>query len=160
MSRSAEDLQRASVSRSDLRSRSTKVVAADSFSLKVASLPGRNEDERIRVMQRMLRVWARIGTDPARGCGLRDLAGVSNYSSTHLQRTFKRVFGMSPYQLAIVQRMQIARDLLKDTGLSVSSVASYAGYVDRAAFARAFRRHFGMTPSTMRGEKKPAAAPI
>src|SRR5688500_14929270 len=123
MSRSADGLQRASVSRSDLRSRSTKAVPAEPFSLKVTSLPGRNDGERMRVMQRMLRVWARIGTDPARGCCLRDLAGVSNYSSTHLQRTFKRVFGVSPYKLAIVQRMQIARDLLKDTGLSISSVA-------------------------------------
>ena len=159
MSRSADGLQRASVSRSDLRSRSTKAEPVEPFSLKVTSLPGRNDDERMRVMQRMLRVWARIGSDPVRGCGLRDLAGVSNYSSTHLQRTFKRIFGLSPYKLAIVQRMQIARELLKDTGMPIASVASYAGYVDRAAFARAFRRHFGVTPSGMRGRKKKAAIP-
>ena len=126
------------------------------MAVKVAALPGRNESERARVMQRMLRVWAHIGTDPARGCGLRELAGLSNYSSTHLQRTFKRVFGLSPYQLAIVQRMEIARDLLRDTPLSVSDVAGYCGYEDRASFARAFRKHFGSTPTAMRRAVAPA----
>ena len=47
-------------------------------------------------------------------------------------------------------RYDIARELFRDTQLSVQDVAILLGYAERASFDRAFRRWSGMTPTTWR----------
>lgn len=122
-------------------------------------LPGRNHNERTRVLQRLLLAWTRIGSDPLHGCDLQSLSGLTQYSIAHLQRSFTRVFGMSPHRAAVIARMRIAHDLLRGTALSIGDVAARAGYVDRAAFARAYRRFHHESPSATRAQLRAGAEP-
>lgn len=48
------------------------------------------------------------------------------------------------------RRMEAAAELLVDRGLSVAEVARLVGYRQASHFARAFRRHYGVSPSTYR----------
>jgi AraC-like DNA-binding protein len=54
-------------------------------------------------------------------------------------------------------RLALARRRLRDTaraGLTISAIAYECGFGDLSYFNRAFRRHFGMTPSEVRAEAR------
>lgn len=44
-------------------------------------------------------------------------------------------------------RMQLARDLLRRSGLAMSEIAGRVGYGSGSAFSVAFHRHTGVAPS-------------
>lgn len=69
------------------------------------------------------------------------------------RRTLNRrlsVEGTSFRELIEESRYDIARQLLRDTGLSALDIASTLDYADAAAFSRAFRRWSGTTPAAWR----------
>ena len=47
-------------------------------------------------------------------------------------------------------RMQLARQMLRQTNRTVAQIAYEVGYGSEAAFSRRFTRHFGLSPSQMR----------
>jgi AraC-like DNA-binding protein len=57
-----------------------------------------------------------------------------------------KVFGTNFHQLADECRFEIARQMLGDSTLNVSAIASALDYADVRAFSRAFRRWTGGTP--------------
>jgi AraC-like DNA-binding protein len=67
-----------------------------------------------------------------------------------------REHGVTLRQLIEDVRRQLARQLLRDTDLSVLAIAETLGYADASAFTRAFRRWFGTTPSGWRAARRPA----
>jgi AraC-like DNA-binding protein len=52
--------------------------------------------------------------------------------------------------------MQLAAELLSNERLTVSETAERIGYVSDAAFSRAFRRRFGVSPGQFRSRKDAA----
>ena len=52
-------------------------------------------------------------------------------------------------------RYEMARQMLKDTDADVGHIASMLDYADTSAFARAFRRWSGTTPSRWRTRDQP-----
>ena len=75
-----------------------------------------------------------------------DIANELGYHSFYLNRVFKKSTGMTIHQAVIAERMRIAKLLLRNTNLSVSSVATESGFYDRSVFCTAFRKHTGYTP--------------
>jgi AraC-like DNA-binding protein len=67
-----------------------------------------------------------------------------------------RADGTSFRSLADEVRHEIARQLLGDTALDVTEVATALGYADASAFRRAFRRWTGSAPSQWRRQRRPA----
>ena len=57
---------------------------------------------------------------------------------------------MSISEYILQERMKLAFNLLKNTGLSVGEVALRAGYENYSYFLTLFRRVAGMTPSQYR----------
>lgn len=70
-------------------------------------------------------------------------------SPYHLIRVFGAVVGETPMQYLQRIRMDAARRLLVDMKRSVSETAAAVGYSNRSAFYRAFRKHFGISPSSL-----------
>jgi AraC-like DNA-binding protein len=70
-------------------------------------------------------------------------------SPAHAATIFSRAFGMSPVAYRMQVRLNRARELLISTRRNVSEVAYQAGFADPLYFSRAFRRHFGATPSSL-----------
>ena len=81
------------------------------------------------------------------GC-LGELVGVSQ---VYLRRVFKKQQGVSPAGFVIRQRLQLAQELLlSGEQLTVSRVASLAGFRDPLYFSRIFRQQLGLSPSEYR----------
>ncbi len=81
---------------------------------------------------------------------LADLARVAGYSPQHLNRTFRRVLGVTPLQHLTALRMDRAADLLLDSHLTVAAVGARVGYDDPAYFSRVFKQHRGASPADYR----------
>jgi AraC-like DNA-binding protein len=77
----------------------------------------------------------------------------------HLIRGFRRRFGMSPMAYRARARLRWASEALTGGRRSVKEVAHDLGFADASAFARAFRRHFGLSPTEMRVAAASGAPP-
>ncbi|MEM9332144.1 MAG: AraC family transcriptional regulator [Pseudomonadota bacterium] len=72
------------------------------------------------------------------------IAGVSRH---HFSRRFKAATGHSPLQYFIKRKLDHAASLLElGQNTNVSMIAQEVGFSNPSHFARAFRRHFGISP--------------
>ncbi|EHN09969.1 transcriptional regulatory protein [Patulibacter medicamentivorans] len=79
-----------------------------------------------------------------------DLAGRVACSCRQLQRAFHEV-GDTSFRTSLTGiRMDRAADILASGPVSVRDAARQVGYRQPAQFAKAFRRHHGMSPSQYR----------
>lgn len=67
-------------------------------------------------------------------------------SRSQLFRRIKDSTGMSPSALLKKQRLEQAYQLLSQTDLNVSEVATQSGFKDLGHFSRSFRQQYGYTP--------------
>lgn len=86
-------------------------------------------------------------------CDLDQLATQAGFSKFHFHRLFKNAMGVSPLQYHINLRMDVARRLLRETKMSVLSVAVEVGYATPSHFAHLFRRETGLCPSDYRRQR-------
>jgi AraC family transcriptional regulator, transcriptional activator of the genes for pyochelin and ferripyochelin receptors len=82
-------------------------------------------------------------THPPSIVELAQQVGVNDYK---LKQGFRQVFQTTPFGYLRAQRLELARQLLSDTELSVEEVAIAVGYQSRSSFTAAFRRQFGTSP--------------
>jgi len=84
------------------------------------------------------------------GISAQDVFDSLGLSHTLVQSTFRNVRHSSVQREIIAERMSVARRLLKTAGLSISDVASSAGFASPRYFCQAFARQYGMSPSSWR----------
>jgi AraC family transcriptional regulator of adaptative response/methylated-DNA-[protein]-cysteine methyltransferase len=77
---------------------------------------------------------------------LAELSRISGYSPFHLQRTFKRVLGISPRQYADTRRVQRLKSQLKK-GENVTTSTYEAGFTSSSRVYEDVGRRLGMTPA-------------
>jgi AraC family transcriptional regulator len=76
------------------------------------------------------------------------LARVAAFSKYHFHRQFSALFDVGVYEYVQLVRLKRASDELTfHSWRSVIQVALDSGYESPEAFARAFKKHFGLTPS-------------
>ena len=78
------------------------------------------------------------------------IASVIYKSRSQSHRLFKAAFSVSPYDYLITRRLDAAKALLADTGLSVKEIASRVGFSDEHYFSALFHRKCGETPRETR----------
>jgi len=79
-----------------------------------------------------------------------DLCRRFNYSKDHIIRVFRESYGITPYKYIIAKKMQLARELLKSTNLTVAQISENCGYRDLSVFYRAFKNEVGKSPQQYR----------
>jgi AraC-like DNA-binding protein len=82
--------------------------------------------------------------------GLSEIARECGLSVSHFARSFKISFGSSTHQWLIQQRIEQAKELMKQTGMSLMEVALRSGFSDQAAFTHTFQRLVGVSPGRWR----------
>lgn len=87
--------------------------------------------------------------DAERAWTVDDLAAVAAMSRSAFAQRFHGVVGQSPLGYLAEWRMQLAYDWLQQGG-TVLDVALRCGYRTEPAFHRAFKRHTGLTPGSVR----------
>ncbi len=81
---------------------------------------------------------------------LADLAQEVGMSRTLFATRFHDLVGVPPMRYITHWRMQKAHELLETTNLTLAIIAEEVGYQSEAAFNRAFKREFGLTPGKAR----------
>jgi len=96
------------------------------------------------------RAIERLRSDSDADVSLAALASDAGLSRFHFCRAFKHSTGLSPHAWLRQHRLEQAMNMLRDTDASVVSVAAELGYASQTAFAAAFRKLTGETPSDWR----------
>ena len=96
------------------------------------------------------RAIGRLRSDSDADVSLAALAADAGLSRFHFCRAFKESTGLSPHAWLRQHRLGQAMNMLRETDASVVSVAAALGYSSQTAFAAAFRKLTGETPSDWR----------
>jgi signal transduction histidine kinase/AraC-like DNA-binding protein/ABC-type sugar transport system substrate-binding protein len=79
-----------------------------------------------------------------------EIAEAVGVSKNYLSEIFRQELSFSPWDCLARLRIQKAKELLRDTGCNITSVATQTGFDDSAYFSRVFRKHTGMSPQEYR----------
>jgi AraC family transcriptional regulator len=96
------------------------------------------------------RAIERLRSDGEADVSLAALASDAGLSRFHFCRAFKESTGLSPHAWLRQYQLERAMNMLRDTDASVASIAAALGYASQTAFAAAFRKLTGETPSDWR----------
>jgi AraC family transcriptional regulator len=102
----------------------------------------------------LFRAIERLRSDSDADVSLAALASDAGLSRFHFCRAFKESTGLSPHAWLRQHRLEQAMNMLRDTDASVVSVATALGYTSQNAFAAAFRKLTGETPSDWRRRRR------
>ncbi len=115
----------------------------------------RNEQDQQRVplkhvlgttQPRLLEIVALMEANLEEPISLDELAGYVNVSRRQLERLFQKNLHCSPSRYYLKLRLTRARQLLKQTPLSIIEVASACGFVSTPHFSKCYREYFGIPP--------------
>ena len=98
----------------------------------------------------LLRAIERLRSDSDADVSLAALAAEAGLSRFHFCRAFKESTGLSPHAWLRQHRLEQAMQMLRDTDVSVVTIAVTLGYASQTAFAAAFKRLTGDTPTDWR----------
>jgi AraC-like DNA-binding protein len=104
------------------------------------------------------RALALLHARPGHTWTLAELAQEVAGSRSRLAERFTYLVGYPPMQYLTQWRMQIAANLLTQSGAKVAAVAADVGYESEAAFSRAFKKATGQSPGGWRSSRMGAGA--
>ncbi|SBV35455.1 putative AraC-family transcriptional regulator [uncultured Stenotrophomonas sp.] len=90
-----------------------------------------------------------LNTHYAENVRMQTLLEITGFSLSKLERSFRKVFQMTPQQVLTRLRIQIALHLLHGED-SVASIGQACGFSDQSAFTRKFKAEVGMAPRQYR----------
>jgi AraC-like DNA-binding protein len=85
-------------------------------------------------MSQERRVRDRILSDLTDDPSLSELASLCGLSRSHFTRAFKNTIGLPPHRWLLMQRIERAKSLLAQTGVSISQIAIECGFADQSDF--------------------------
>jgi AraC family transcriptional regulator len=104
---------------------------------------------------RLDRVLDYIGDNLDENLSLSTLADIAGMNLFYFARLFKQSTRMSPHQYVLDQRIQRAKQLLRNSPITIFEASVRTGFVDQAHFTKVFRRLVGVTPTQYRREVVP-----
>lgn len=79
-----------------------------------------------------------------------DLAALLGMSQFHFSHLFKQSIGTAPYQYLLQQRIERAKQLLKQTDRSITDIALASGFNSHSHLSKQFRQFTSTTPKAYR----------
>lgn len=83
---------------------------------------------------------------------LADLAALLGMSQFHFSHLFKQTIGITPYQYLLQQRIERAKQLLKQTDQSITEIAFQCGFNSHSHLSKQFRQLVGISPRNYRAD--------
>lgn len=84
----------------------------------------------------------------------KELARRFGTNEYELKKDFRLRFGTSIYQCYMQERITRSQVLLTTTALTLAEIARECGFEEYSYFAKAYRKHFGITPGKAREESQ------
>jgi AraC family transcriptional regulator len=100
--------------------------------------------------RQLLKVADYINAHLADDIALSDLAQLLGMSLFHFSRLFKRSMQVAPYQYVLQQRVEQAKQLLKETDLPIMDIALQCGFSSHSHLGKWFRQQTGLSPKIYR----------
>jgi AraC family transcriptional regulator, glycine betaine-responsive activator len=82
-----------------------------------------------------------------------DLASYVGLSRRQLQRLFQRYLMCAPSRYYLQLRLQRARELLRQTGMSLVEISALTGFVSTSHFSKSYKAFYGHSPSAERQQE-------
>jgi AraC-like DNA-binding protein len=93
---------------------------------------------------------AEVHQRPAEAWSVDAMASIAHLSRSRFSERFSELVGEAPMQYVTKVRMHRARETLRTEKMTIAEVAEQFGYESEPAFARAFKRHIGVSPGAIR----------
>lgn len=100
-----------------------------------------------------------LHANPTHGWTVAELAQAVNLSRSVLAARFAELVKMSPMQYLKQWRLSMAADMLKNQRDSLGRIADSIGYQSEAAFSRAFKQGYGVSPGQWRRGVRGSGSP-
>jgi AraC family transcriptional regulator len=91
-----------------------------------------------------------IAANLARDPSIAEVANECGLSASYFCRSFKQATGVPPYRWLIKQRVERAKELLREPHRELADIAQLCGFVDQSHFTRVFSRSEGYSPGRWR----------
>lgn len=85
---------------------------------------------------------------------LKKLAEIAQVSEFHLHRIFKSIIGENIGEFVLRLRMEDVAQCLRMTNKTLETIAFDKGYANKSVLSRAFKKHFGISPSAYRSRSE------
>jgi AraC-like DNA-binding protein len=87
---------------------------------------------------------------------IEDLGRAVALSPYYLIRAFKHAYKQTPHQYLVARRIARAKDLLRNSDLSVTEICAAVGFESLGSFSTLFRKAAGVSPRAYRSSSRPA----
>lgn len=87
-----------------------------------------------------------------RTTSLKEVAAIFHYDADYLGRQIKRYMGVNYMELVLQLKLEEAKRLLRETGLTMEQIAERTGMGSAVHLSRMFKKKFGVPPSQYSGE--------
>lgn len=111
---------------------------------------GAHYDKQLNV--RLAPVLKMINTQYRKDLNLDELANLCYMSKYHFIRAFKDCTGYTPYSYLTNVRINVAKDLLKNSSVKIGNISDAVGIPDQLYFSKLFKKHTGKSPNEYRRE--------
>ena len=85
---------------------------------------------------------------------MQEVAASLGISYDHFRHVFKEQTGMAPYEYHLQLRLNQAKELLRETSLSVAKIGAALGFVDASYFSNIFKRKVVRRPGEWRSSTR------
>ena len=113
-----------------------------------------------RQQQRLQALWQEVRTNPSHAWSKTNLARRAGLAPGYLPEVCRRIFGVTPMRKVTMIRMDLARQFLITSDLSLAEIATRVGYSSEYAFSDAFKRTHGHRPGAMRRQNVSSSRPV
>ncbi|MFZ4107106.1 helix-turn-helix domain-containing protein, partial [Flavobacterium sp.] len=83
-----------------------------------------------------------------------ELANLTKWKKHHFIRIFSGIIGVTPYQYILINKMEIAKALIKETNQPINEIAFDLGFVNYSNFGHIFKKICYTSPENYRKTKK------
>jgi AraC-like DNA-binding protein len=90
---------------------------------------------------------------------IEDLSREVALSPYYLIRAFRHVYKQTPHQYLVGLRIARAKELLRNSDLSITEICVTVGYESLGSFSTLFRKVAGLSPSAYRSSSQPTQIP-
>lgn len=90
---------------------------------------------------------------------IEDLSREVALSPYYLIRAFRQVYQQTPHQYLVAQRIARAKELLRNSDLSITEICAAVGFESLGSFSTLFRKVTGLSPRTYRSSSQPTPHP-
>ncbi|HEY3251490.1 MAG TPA: AraC family transcriptional regulator [Ignavibacteria bacterium] len=128
-----------------------RMVHIHSSSLvKAGNLNAVKYSTRMEILRRLNYAKDYIYSNYSEKIDLDTLAKVACLSPHHFLRSFKNAFGQTPHNFLTTRRIESAKELLINSGKSITEICQLVGFESLSSFGVLFKKHHGMAPERFR----------